>query len=125
MFKYFISASERKGSCYFEFSARGCEGDTTEHLQIESIYITVPNWFNTTLEATIASFCYTYKPFGNTTVTKERWAAIFRSAKLAGGELWDVVKEASEWANQVFFTPRHFYYIRTTTLCSTTFGKKR
>ena len=99
--KYCTWPHERKGSCYHEFFRGKWDKETfwrSDSLLLDDDTLcSVPDFINA-LSAVLPD----YDPYGETTVTKDRWDTIGKFVSSKSSEAQEMYQEIDMWAAEVF-----------------------
>ena len=105
--KYFVTASQRKGTCYHEFWRGKWDGVSFWSPDSILLHDDVLDDCRAFAEAMLAVIP-AYAPFGITEVTHPQWEAVGALAEAAGGNAAELYAEADAWAREVFRTHDRF-----------------
>lgn len=98
--KYFMMLDECKGTCYHEFY-KG-KWDEKTFWKNDSLYLHDDILFDLKLEEVFYEANSSYDPFNETEINELQWQRIYKMAKTLGGEVFEVINEANEWATKTF-----------------------
>lgn len=98
--KYFITETERNGTCYHEWYKGHFDG--ISFWEKESLLISDDILYQLNLERIFNMFIPDYDSAGECEVKKEQWELIMKKAVEMGGELFECLKEADIWVRNTF-----------------------
>lgn len=101
--KYFTDNFERRGTCYHEFTRGKWDGETfwsDNSLYLRDDYLSDLKLYELVFKPAFDEQGEKFSRWGSNTVNRALWDSILRRAEDAGGEVWDLFREMTAFAEK-------------------------